>query len=208
VTDPTQFHDRHGIHDAGAQAAWYLTLERMLADATLMQSEPGGADIARIQLAFDILDKSEGLLGYADSGPGFKDLLKRSKTLPRLNDAWKTLPASLQDRFRAHSQLVFDTLYDDIRAHAVNHRKTKNGMLVADDDPAKPTPVSMDAYVGLIVRAVRNSGHGLKRLLREPDRHLIATHSGDMPLQLTDLTALIVLALVADANKLCGGQWW
>jgi hypothetical protein len=29
-----------------------------------------------------------------------------------------------------------------------------------------------------------------------------------MPLQLPEATSLIVFALVADAEKLCAGEWW
>jgi len=208
AADPTQFSDDLGRHDIAAQVAWLLTLERMLVDATLMAAEPTAADIVRMQLAFDILDKSEGLLGYADSGPGFKDLLRRSKTLPRLNQAWASLPAGLQQRFRDHTQVVFDALYDDIREHALPHRQTRAGMRVANDDPNTPRPMPMDQYVPDLLREVRNSAHGLKRILRENTRHLVATHTGDVPRQLPDLASLIALALAADAGKLCAGAWW
>ncbi|MDE3075036.1 MAG: hypothetical protein KGJ86_06365 [Chloroflexota bacterium] len=208
AADPTRFHDSFGRHDAGAQAAWHLTLERMLVDATLMLSEPTAADIVRMQLAFDILDKAEGLLGYTESGPGFKDLLRRSKTLPRIVRAWTTLPDPLERRFRDHSRVTFDSLYEDIRGHALKHRLTKNGVLVGDGDPSSPRPVSIDEYATRLLREIRNSAHGLGRLLRENERNLIATHTGDVPRQLADLTGLIVLALLADADRLCQGRWW
>jgi hypothetical protein len=207
ATDPTQFSDELGLHDAGAQAAWYLTLERMLVDATLMLAEPGAADIVRMQLAFDILDKSEALLGYPKSGPGFKDLLRRSKTLPRLRQAWKSLPPHLEHRFRKHSLVTFDALYEDIRNHTLANRLTKRGVLVGGD-PNNLRSMPMDEYVGSLLREVRNSAHGLKRILRKDERFLVATHTGDVPRQLPDLAALIALALVADADKMCAGSWW
>jgi hypothetical protein len=37
---------------------------------------------------------------------------------------------------------------------------------------------------------------------------VLATHTGDIPPQLTQLVILITLALCADAEKLCAGEWW
>ena len=51
---------------------------------------------------------------------------------------------------------------------------------------------------------------GLKRSLREDSKYILATHTGDIPPQLTHLATLIALALAlaADAEKLCAGTWW
>jgi hypothetical protein len=69
--------------------------------------------------------------------------------------------------------------------------------------------MSMDDYVTRLVRGVRNSSHGLARLLREEDRHVIATHEGTMPpRQLADHAALVMFGLIADADKLCASDWW
>lgn len=132
ASDPTRFHDDVGRHDATAQTAWLLTLERMLADGILLLSDARAAGAVRLQLAFDLLDKAESLLQYRDSGAGFKDLLRRSKMVPRLNQAWESLPAGLTARFQAHTTLAFDLMYEDIRDHALTNRTTKNGMLVAN----------------------------------------------------------------------------
>lgn len=208
ASDPTSFADRFGRHDPAAQTAWFLTLERALADATLLLGDPNHADVARFQMAFDLLDKCESLLGYSKSGPGFKELLRRTKAVPRLNQAWAGLPGGLERRFRRHTRLVYDTFYDDVREHALRHRRTKNGMLVATEDSARPRPMSMDDYVSRVVREVRNSAHGLSRQLRGRTGMLMATHDGDLPTQLTDIAKLILFALVADSDKLCAGEWW
>jgi hypothetical protein len=63
AADPTQFADAFGRHDAAAQTAWQLTLERALADATLLLADPSGHDIVRSQIAFDLLDKCENWRG-------------------------------------------------------------------------------------------------------------------------------------------------
>jgi hypothetical protein len=208
ASDPTGFHDDVGRHDAAAQTAWLLTLERMLADGILLLSDMKAAGAVRLQLAFDLLDKAESLLKYRDSGAGFKDLLRRSKTVPRLNQAWASLPGGLTTRFQNHTTLAFDLMYEDIREHALTTRTTRNGMLVARDHPARATPMPMDEYVAELVRGVRNSSHGLARLLRENDALLLGTHEGRMPSQLADVAALVMLGLVAEADQLCAGTWW
>jgi hypothetical protein len=213
AADPTQFSDNLGHHDVSAQAAWFLTMERILVDTLIMASDPTAGDLVRAQLAFDVLDKTEGLLNYDESGPGFKDLLWRSKTLPRLRQAWKDLPesipASVERRLRLHSKTTFDALYADIREHVtLPSRLTPNGIKIATTDPATLRNVAMNEYVGRLLRETRNTAHGLKRSLREDSKYILATHTGDIPPQLTHLAALIVFALVADAEKLCAGTWW
>ena len=210
ATDPTDFQDELGRHDAAAQMAWFLTLERMLADGILLLSDARAGAVVRMQLAFDLLDKAETLLGYSlrDSGLGFMDLLRRGKTVPRLKQAWASLPGGLAKRFCDHTELAYDLMYEDVREHALQHRLTRNGMRVARDDPAQPTPMTMDEYVPELVRAVRNSSHGLSEVLQGKSALLVATHEGRMPSQLSDVAALAMLGLVADADRLRNGTWW
>jgi hypothetical protein len=57
--------------------------------------------------------------------------------------------------------------------------------------------------------ALRVLSHGCAAAWgREEDRHVIATHEGTMPRQLADHAALVMFGLVADADKLCAGEWW
>jgi len=125
AADPTQY-ERVGRHDAGGQCAWFLTLERLIADATFIQSGPQAPQMARLQAAFDLLDKAEALLGFGirGSGGGFKRLLRRSTMVPRLNASWERLPLRLRPRFRAHTEALFDHVYDHIREHALGYRVT------------------------------------------------------------------------------------
>lgn len=208
AADPTRFADALGHHDPAAQTAWHLTLERALADATLVLADPSAHDLVRSQLAFDLLDKCESLLGYSKSGPGFKELMRRSKVVPRLNQAWGTLPGELPRRFRQHTRAVFDSFYEDVGQHGLAHRRTRRGMLIAPEPHAKPRPMSMDDYVSRIVREGRNSAHGLSRQLRGSTGMLVSTHDGDLPPQLTDVAKLALFGLVADADRLCAGSWW
>jgi hypothetical protein len=65
-----------------------------------------------------------------------------------------------------------------------------------------------DGYAPRLVRAVRNSAHGLMEAFDRGDfAPIIVTHTGQMPAQLPDLAGLIAIALVADAERLCSGTW-
>jgi hypothetical protein len=65
-----------------------------------------------------------------------------------------------------------------------------------------------DGYAPRLVRAVRNSAHGLMEAFDRGDfAPIIVTNTGQMPAQLPDLAGLIAIALVADAERLCSGTW-
>jgi hypothetical protein len=70
ATDPTRFTDEHGFYDAAAQAAWTITIERLIGDALSLLAEPQATELDRVQLAFDLLDKAESLLGYGNRESG------------------------------------------------------------------------------------------------------------------------------------------
>jgi len=72
-----------------------------------------------------------------------------------------------------------------------------------------------DEYVPELVRAPRNSSHGLQDMTREPrdvgarhQRLLLATSSGEIPNSFFEVVAIAYLALMADAERLCARTWW
>ncbi len=211
AADPTAFADSLGRHDPAAQTAWLLTWERLLADGITLASGVNLPDATRMELAFDLLDKAEQLLGYLRagnrSGRGFKRLLRRSETVPVLERCWAGLPDSLRQRFAAHTSRVYDTFYEEMRARALAHRLTRAGIMVASGEPGQLHSVSTEQYVAELVRDVRNSAHGFIEQLQGDQRFRIATHDGTMPTQLTDVARLIMLALGGGAEDLVAGRW-
>lgn len=208
AADPTRFVDGARNHQPTRQMGWFLTLERMLADALLTQTGFQGPPLARQQAAFDLLDKAETLLGFKTrkTGKGFERLLRRSSMVKRLDEVWERLPVQLRQRFRRHGEWLYTSIYDDISAHTIKMRLTAKGVRVGPPGHLVSRPMKM--YVPELVRAVRNSAHGLiEQLSDHPDRYLIATHEGKLPAQLADLAALIAFALVADAEALQEGCW-
>jgi hypothetical protein len=211
ATDPTRFTDGDAYHDAAAQMAWMITLERLLGDALTLLAEPQASDLQRLQIAFDLLDKAESLLGYGreDSGKGFEALLRRDRTVRRLREAYTSLPGSLGQRLGDEAQRLFDGLYREVQANTVSFRQRENGG--ANIEKRKPgvlVGIDDETLVATLVRAVRNSSHGLLDILHtHHDRFLLAANTGGMPAELSALAPLIALGLFADADGLIDGSW-
>lgn len=214
LADPTNFGDRFARHSPELQTGWLLTVERMLADFLLVQGGFQGPELARQQAAFDLLDKAEVLLGFDTkrSGRGFERLLRRQSMVARLDEVWCRLPLQLRARFRAHTRRLYDEIYADVRSHAYEHRLTGSGVRVEGKD-GKLQSMDMESYVPSLVRAVRNSAHGLIEVLTSEgsqmrrDRALLATHDGRVPPQVGDLSTLIAFALVADYERVIERTW-
>lgn len=211
AADPTRFLDNDGNYDAAAQRAWFLTFERMLADATLILAAPQLAALARLAAAFDFLDKAEALLGYGrdGSGTGFKRMLRRSEMTRRLDEAWQTsLPSRLRPRFERHVEALFASVHTEVHAHTLAFRRTASGVRVGRERNATLVNHPLETYVPDLVRATRNSSHGFLDALTGADRFLLATNDGRMPRQLADLIAFFVFGLAADAEAVCERRWF
>jgi hypothetical protein len=208
VADPTNFADKRGTHDPGAQMAWLLTFERMLADGILLMAGVNEPALTRVQVAFDLLDKAAALAGCGKrEDKAFKALLRQSAMVPRLQQVWEGLPTTMRAKFRTHTATVYASLYEGVRDGALQHRLTRKGIKIAKDDPRLLTSISMDDYVPDLIREVRNSQHGFSRLLTDERRLLVATHDGRLPPPLAHAAALVMLGLLADAKALVAGTW-
>jgi hypothetical protein len=210
ATDPTRFTDECGFYDAAAQAAWLITIERLVGDGLSLLAEPQATELDRIQLAFDLLDKGESLLGYGkrQTGRGFEALLRQAQSVRRAREAFGSLPEDLGCRLGDEVQRLFDALRAEVRANTLQHRLTERGARVARDAPGTLEPIGDDDLVATLCRAVRNSSHGLLDVLRgHPDRFLLAINTDGIPAELPALAPLLGLALLADAESLIDGSW-
>lgn len=211
TTDPTRFTDSDGYHDAAAQMAWMVTLERLLGDALSLLAEPQASDLQRVQIAFDLLDKAESLLGYGrgDSGKGFEALLRRERTIRRLREAYGALPGALGQRLGDEAQRLFDELYKQVQANTLRFRqRPKGGANIAKREPQTLVGIDDETLVATLLRAVRNSSHGLLDILHShSDRFLLATNTDGVPAELSALAPLIALGIFADADGLIDGSW-
>jgi hypothetical protein len=210
ATDPTRFTNDHGYHDAAAQTAWMITLERLIGDAVALAAEPQATELDRVQIAFDLLDKGEALLGYgrSDTGKGFAALLRRSTVVPRIREALSSLPDDLAARLADEAERLFNELYSEVRSNTLDYRLTPGGAKVATTRADQIEAVSNDALVSTLCRAVRNSSHGLLDILRDgPDRFLLAANTGGIPAELPALAPIIALSLLAEPAALVDGIW-
>lgn len=210
ASDPTRFTDSFGYFEGTQQAAWLITFERVIGDMITLLSEPQATDLDRVQMAFDLLDKLEGLLGFAvkKSSKAFEALLRRSRCAPLARASFDGLPGNLGGRMADEVDRLFEGLYREVRENTLDFRRTENGAKIAAGTPENLRAISNDQLVSSLLRAVRNSSHGLQQILREhPDRFLLAANTGDMPAELASLVPLIALALLADAENLIDGTW-
>lgn len=212
--DPTNFDNVTGLLDIKMQTVWFLTFERLLADALAIGSSPQSAALTRLETGFDLLDKAESLLGYTQkkSGKGFMRLLRRDEMTPRLDAIWDSrLPVQLRARFKARTRFLYDQIYDHIREQAYSFLVAEDGsgIDVWSEKDGKLAKRQWDEYVPALVRAVRNSAHGLLETFdKASERNVVVTHSGEMPPELPELAAFLAFALVADAERVCDGTWW
>jgi hypothetical protein len=210
LADPTRWTDDDGYYDGVKQTAWMVTLERLIGDAMTLMAEPQATELDRVQMAFDLLDKAEALLGYgrADTGKGFTWLLRRSEALPRIKQALDGLPEDLSERLAAEAERLYDALYDQVRANTLSHRLTPSGARIARGTPENLHGIDNDTLISSLCRAVRNTSHGLLEVLRtHNDRFLLAANTGGIPAELPALAPLIALAMLSDASALTTGTW-
>jgi hypothetical protein len=210
AVDPTNFADEHGRFYTARQAVWFLTFERLMADALSIASSPQASALSRQETGFDLLDKAEALLGYRKdrTGKGFQRLLRRNEMIPRVDTVWDSrLPMQLRPRFKAHTRHLYDRIYAHAREEAYDFRLTASGINVWSSRENRLVEWTWDAFVPRLIRAVCNSAHGLMETFEGNDRDLVVAHSGEMAPELPELAAFLVLALVADAERLCAGTW-
>lgn len=216
LLDPTKFADDLTLHhQPERQLAWFLTFERMLADLILIQTSFARPELLRQQAAFDLLDKAETMLGFdtRKAGKGFSRMLRRSSMLPRLGEVWNAMPIQARERFRRYGTQLFDSLYEDVRAHAYPHRLIADGVKVWSEPNARLEEVPDDVFVPQLVRAIRNSAHGFIHVLTSDqaqariDRRTLGSHDGKLPPEFADLAALLGFALVADFERVVDGTW-
>lgn len=210
ATDVTRFTDENGYFDASAQTAWLTTVERLLGDMLSLLAEPQATDLDRVQIAFDLLDKTETLLGYGKgkSGKGFSMVLRRTKIAPRLRAALRAMPNEIGARVCDEFERQMDDAYAAIRNNTYTQRLTTNGVQVAKRSPMALREVDNDTFVSTLLRVVRNSSHGLLDILRDgDDRFFLSINTGDVPAAIPALVPYIALGLVADIEGVIDGSW-
>jgi hypothetical protein len=99
---------------------------------------------------------------------------------------------------------LFDAVYDEVADGVLRGRLDEDGVRYGSASIRK---MPWDTYVGTLVRAVRNSSHGLLQA-HKTEAEVAATHTGALPDTLPELVPLIALALLADPERLWSMEVW
>lgn len=215
ITDPTRFPNKRGEYDSSDHLAFRLTVERVLADLRIINASPQAPALTRLGATFDLLDKLETLLGYGPQslsqfgkawgpGRGFARLLDRRVTLPMMQRGFENMPGTLASLFKERSKVLFDAMYSEVADGVLRGRLDEDGVRYGSASARK---MPWETYVGTLVRAVRNSSHGLLQA-HKTEAEVAATHTGSLPDTLPELVPLIALALLADPARLWSMEVW
>ena len=96
-------------------------------------------------------------------------------------------------------------MYSEAREGVLRSRLAPDGVRVGRE---APEIMRTEEYTGRLIRAVRNSSHGLLDQLAGPDADVAATHTGALPETLPELAALIAWAPLADSERLWSMNVW
>jgi hypothetical protein len=210
ASDPRNFLvEEIGIGEPRQQHGWFLSFERLLADAIMALAGVRKPPLDRLNALFDFLDKAEVLLGYGSdrSGRAFKQLVTRGQALHRLDHYYRTaLPDELRKLFYANAQALYDRVVERVLAGVGDFRRRPNAVLV-DIGRDEPHPKPLDDYVAELIRATRNSAHGLIEQLDAEQRSIIGIHRGGLPAETPLLVGPLLLGFAAGAEEFCARRW-
>lgn len=210
VSDPRNFLvEELGIGEPRHQHGWFLSFERMLADAIMALAGVRKPPLDRLNALFDFLDKAEVLLGYGSdrSGRAFNQLVTRGQVLRRLDHYYRaSLPDDLRKLFYAHAEALFDRVLERVHSAVVDFRRRPNAILV-DRPGQEPHPKPLDDYAAELIRATRNSSHGLIEQLDAEQRSIIGIHRGGLPAETPLLVGPLLLGFAAGAADFYAARW-
>jgi len=87
------------------------------------------------------------------------------------------MPSTLQSRFKDRARVLFDAVYAEVADGVLRGRLDEDGVRYGSTSIRK---MPWDTYVGTLVRAVRNSSHGLLQA-HKTEVEVAATHTGACP---------------------------
>jgi len=191
ILDPTIHADENGKYIARDHFALTVSFERVIASTVKCLLLTGRDEYSRRIHLFEVLDLLEGLnLG------GYDHLLRASAADEDLMFLESTLPPEV-------AALVLPRC----RAAVAGLKDVATGFVpsrVADDMlQLSSGPVPLEKAAAMVLRQVRNAGHGLRKALRDPKkREYIALHDGGIPTAVSDVAFLHFVRLLAEPGRL------
>jgi hypothetical protein len=137
----------------------------------------------------------------ASSGRGFKTLVTRGVALRQLDGHLRsTMPGDGRKPLFRYATDLFDQVCREVRDGVVEFRRRENAILVEPRGGGDPKPKPLDDYAALLIRAVRDSAHGLLAQLRADEARVIGIHLGGLPAEVALLPGPLLLGFAAGAE--------
>lgn len=194
LTDPTLY-GADGIYDPRTHAAAIANVERLFASVIALLGHTGRDEYSRQLHLFETLDILEGLgLG------GYDQTLSPTSCRHVLDVLEEQLPAPVARVLLPRCVSALDAL-DVVARSFITERTTPAGIRI---DTANGAQVfTRDRATSMLLRQVRNAGHGLESALRDPYKlSVLTSHDGTIPSPVSDVAFLHFLSLLADPTKL------
>jgi hypothetical protein len=203
VLDPVTYQNDQGVYNVRSHFGALLSLDRLLACVLEILIHSRRDEFIRKLLLFEALDLLEGFgVGSYDQfcNPAFVQT-----ELDRLEEK---LPVAISNLVLPRCRRATDALRrlgDGF--YLAERRSGLNSIQVPDrNQQLKGKPIA--AAVAQYLRVVRNAGHGFAEMARERPYQisLLATHTGDLPPELSDLAFLHWLRVLVDPVRLVPGK--
>jgi len=191
LTDPARYRDQSGDHDARAQVAAVMSLERLFATVQAVLAHDGD-DFVRLRLFFDALDLAVGLRLGDDRSLKRHDWLER-----RLLELQENLPSDVASQVIPRCQLGLrglDKAANGFFASRMDDGKIRLPRLGQSGIDEVAPGVAVSDYLQL----VRNAVYSFLKFPEEPRSvALMASHDGILPAEIADLAWFYLVRLLA-----------
>jgi hypothetical protein len=197
--DDTNFVAADGTYRPAQHMGLLSTVERFLDAAQTVLNFSRRNGFARTLALFEALDLLEGL------GLGDYDQTVSARRL-------ECHIATLRDRLPVEvARIVLprcDEAVAGLRMVSEGFRSTRraaNGHILVRGKNGQVIEVAPDKAVAAVLRAARNSGHGMSRILdSDDDLSLLEAHDGDIPQTVADVAFLHLIRVLENPESLVG----
>jgi hypothetical protein len=193
--DVVNFTDRDGYYQPGRHFAALLSLDRFFAVVQDILVGSRRDEFTRRMLLFEAVDLLEGLrLGGPDVTFGYK------ATLKILDRIVAGLPEGAARCLEPRCRIATEALRQVQDGFFVKNR-VRHGQYIPP--PETGHPVTLDVAASRYLWLLRNAAHSYRKAVEKPlDRAFLASHTGNLAPELSDLPLIHLIALLAEPQRL------